>query len=452
MSRITNMTVGDPKRLILTFAFPMIITNIGQQLYNIVDTAIVGRGVGVSALASVGCTTWIYGVILWSILALTYGFSTFVSRYFGMGDKEMLNKSLAMSIILSASIGIVLTVVGLFATRPLLVLLKTPEDIIEGAAVYLYVMVSGTLAVMGYNLTSSILRAFGDGRSPLYAMIIAALLNVGLDLLFVFVIPWGVFGAALASVISQLVSFVYCFFIIKKIEFVDIKREHWHWDSHLAFELMKFSMPLGFMNAILAVGGLVLQSAVNLEGSIFIAGYTATNRLYGMFECTAIALGHAITTFMAQNYGAGNMKRVREGFTTSFIISTIFSVVVMVAMLLSGKFLLQLFIDPAEAGADISLGIAWDYLFVMLCSLIILYLLYVYRSTLQSLGSSVWSMLSGIGEFVARVAFALVLYPAFGGKSIYFVESAAWLAALVVVIPPCYYHLRRLKKNENRDQ
>lgn len=127
MSRITNMTSGNPAKLILCFAFPMIVTNIGQQLYNIVDTAIVGRGVGVSALASVGCTTWIYGVILWSILALTYGFSTFVSRYFGMGDKVMLNKSLAMSVVLSTAIGITMTVIGLLATRPLLELLKTPD-------------------------------------------------------------------------------------------------------------------------------------------------------------------------------------------------------------------------------------------------------------------------------------------------------------------------------------
>lgn len=450
MSRITNMTVGDPKKLILSFAFPIIVTNIGQQLYNIVDTAIVGRGVGMTALASVGCTTWIYGIILWSILALTYGFSTFISRYFGMGDKELLNRSLAMSTVLSVIIGIILTVVGLLATKPLLVLLKTPDDIIEGAAVYLYVMISGTFAVMGYNMTSSILRAFGDGKSPLIAMIIAALLNVGLDLLFIMVIPWGIFGAALASVISQLVSFIYCLVCIKRIEYVDIKKEYWKWDGFLARELLVFSLPLGIQNAILSVGGLVLQGAVNLEGSIFIAGYTATNRLYGMFECTAIALGHAITTFISQNYGSGNIKRVKQGFKTSFIIAVIFSIVVMAVMMVSGKFLLKLFIDPLEPGADVSLDIAFKYLFVMLCSLVILYLLYVYRSTLQAVGTSFWSMLSGFAEFLARVLFAICLYPIWGKTTIYFVESAAWLAALLVVIPPCYYHLKKLKKDNQK--
>lgn len=449
MSRITDMTVGNPKKLILTFAFPMIITNIGQQLYNIVDTAIVGRGVGVNALAAVGCTTWIYGVILWSILALTYGFSTFISRYFGMGNKEMLNRSLVTSVTLSVILTVVFTAVGLLAGRPLLELLKTPPEIIDDAALYLNTMIAGTAAVMGYNLTSSVLRAFGDGKSPLIAMIIAALLNVGLDVLFVVIIPWGVFGAAFASVISQLVSFIYCIVCIKKIEYIDIKKEYWQWDGALAKELLKFGMPLGLMNATLAVGGLVLQAAVNLEGSIFIAGYTATNRLYGMFECTAIALGHAITTFISQNYGSGNMQRVKEGFKASFVISVLFSIAVTAVMMVSGRFLLSLFIDSAEAGAEESLDIAFKYLFVMLCSLIILYLLYVYRSTLQAVGNSNWSMLSGFAEFLARVLFAIVLYPLWGAASIYFVESAAWLAALLVVIPPCYCHLKRLEKSSD---
>lgn len=451
MSRVTNMTVGDPKKLILTFSLPIIVTNIGQQLYNIVDTAIVGRGVGMNALAAVGCTTWIYGIILWSILAITYGFSTFVSRYFGMGDKELLNRSLAMSIVLSSLLALFFTVVGIIVTRPVLELLNTPPEIIDDAALYLYVMIGGTVPVMGYNLTSSVLRAFGDGKSPLIAMIIAALLNVGLDILFVMVIPWGVFGAAIASVIAQLVSFIYCVACIKKIEHVELKKEYFKWDGTLAKELIKFSIPLGLMNATLAVGGLVLQAAVNLEGSIFIAGYTATNRLYGMFECTAIALGHAITTYMSQNFGAGNTERVKKGFRTSFVIAVIFSLIVMAVMLLSGKFLLQMFIDPTEAGADLSLDIAFKYLLVMLYSLVILYLLYVYRSTLQAIGTSFWSMLSGFAEFAARVFFAKVLYFSWGSESIYFVESAAWLAALVTVIPPCYYHLRKLKKKHEAD-
>ena len=444
MSRITNMTSGSPAKLILNFAFPMIITNIGQQLYTIVDTAIVGRGVGVSALAAVGCTTWIYGLVLWSILALTYAFSTFISRFFGMGNKEKLNKYLGTSILLAIIITIILTVAGILATRPLLEVLKTPEDIIDDAAIYLYVMIGGTFAIMGYNLTSSVLRAFGDGRTPLIAMIISAVLNVGLDILFVMVIPWGVLGAAFASVISQFISFIYCCFQIKSIEMVDLKKSDFCPDFHVMKEMIVFSIPLGFQNAILAVGGIVLQGAVNLEGSIFIAGYTATNRLYGMFECTAIALGNAITTFMSQNFGAGKNDRVKAGFRVSSVILLVLSLIVMCLMLVSGKFFLSLFISADEVGATESLGIAFKYLFVMLLSLPVLYLLYLYRSTLQALGNSFWSMLSGIAECVMRIIFATYIYSSFGTVSIYFVETAAWLGALIVVIPPCYYHLKKL--------
>ena len=445
MSKVINMTSGSPSKLILTFAFPAIITNIGQQLYLNVDTAIVGRGVGVSALAAVGCTGWIYGLILWFIMALTTAFSTFVSRYFGMNDKNAVNRCLALSSVLSLIIGVILTVLGIVTARPLLEIMNTPSDIIKDAENYLYIMVSGTVILMGYNLTSAILRAFGDSRSPLVAMIISAILNIVLDLIFVMVFKWGVSGAAIASVISQLVSFLYSFIVILKIDFVEIKKEHFNPDFALIKSMLFFSLPIGFQNAILSVGGMVLQATVNLEGSIFIAGYTATNRLYGMFECTAIALGSAITTFMSQNFGANKPERLRRGFKTSFVIVVVFSIVVALFMLLSGKFLLSIFIDPEEAGALTSLAIAYKYLFIMLLSLPILYLIYLYRSTLQAIGNAFWSMLSGVAEFVVRVLFATIIYDTFSTECIYYVESSAWIGALLVLIIPAHYYLKRIE-------
>ncbi len=443
MSKIINMTSGSPTKLILTFALPAIITNIGQQLYLNVDTAIVGRGVGVSALAAVGCTGWIYGLILWAVMALTTAFSTFVSRYFGMNDKEAVNKCLAASTVLSVIIGVIFTVAGIVTAEPLLKAMNTPSDILDDALIYLYVMVSGTLVVMGYNLTCAILRAFGDSRSPLNAMIISAILNIVLDLIFVMVFKWGVFGAAIASVISQFVSFIYSLFVILKIDFVKIKKEDFCLDFTLVKNMLVFSLPLGFQSIILSIGGIVLQSTINLEGSIFIAGYTATNRLYGMFECTAIALGSAITTFVSQNFGAGKPERVKKGFKVSFVIVTAFSVAVSVIMLISGKFLLTLFIDPKEKGADLSLEIAYKYLFIMLLSLIILYLIYLYRSLLQAIGNSFWSMMSGVNEFIVRFLFATSIYDIWGTECIYYVETAAWLGALLILIIPTHIYLKK---------
>ena len=225
MGRTKDMTVGNPFKLILTFAFPLILTNLGQQLYMIVDASIVGRGVGVKALAAVGATDWSYWVILWTITTMTQGFATFVSRYFGEKNFEKMNKAVSMSVLLSAIVAFVLTVAGLFLTRPVLELLKTPADIIDDSATYLYVMIGGSLAVAGYNMTASILRALGDGKTPMIAMIIAAVLNIGLDALTVFVFKWGVLGAALASVCSQLIAFFYCYRQIAKVEFIRLDKE-----------------------------------------------------------------------------------------------------------------------------------------------------------------------------------------------------------------------------------
>ncbi len=438
MSRVKDMTGGSPARLILTFAFPLMLTNIGQQFYMIADAAIVGRGVGVKALAAVGSTDWSYWLILWTVSALTQGFATFISRYFGMKDYRIMNKAIAMSALLCAAIGIFLTAAGLAAADPLLRILKTPEDIIDGAGLYLSTMIAGTLIVTAYNMAASVLRAFGDGRTPLIAMIIAAVLNVALDMLFVFVFKWGIFGAAIASVIAQLVSFLYCLHRILKLEFVELKKEYWKPDADMIRELLAFGSPLALQHIVIAIGGMILQSTINMQGSIFVAGYTAQNKLYGLLESTAISLGFAFTTYSAQNYGAGNTERVKAGVRTAVKISVLMAVGVGAVMALAGTYLLRLFIDSGEAGAAEALRIADHYLLIMSLSLTILYLLNIYRSALQSVGVSLWSMISGFAEFAVRVAMArAALIPA-NTEILYYIEPSAWLGALLLVAVPYY--------------
>ena len=314
MSNIKNMTAGNPLKLILTFAFPLILTNIGQQFYMIADSSIVGRGVGVKALASVGAADWIYWLILWSVIGITQGFATYVSRYFGEGDYRTMNKVIVHSIVLSALTGICFTTAGILATKPLLVVLKTPSDIMSGTMVYLYTMISGTLVVTAYNMAASILRAFGNSRAPLIAMIIAALTNIGLDLLFVLVFKWGIFGAAIASIIAQAVSFVYCIFQIRKIECVKIVKEDFKIDFIMSKDLLFLGFPLAVQNMLISVSGIVLQSTINLQGSIFVAGYTATNKLYGLLECSAISLGLAANTYFSSDVFKGYVEDYEKTF------------------------------------------------------------------------------------------------------------------------------------------
>ena len=444
MKRVTNMTEGSPLKLILLFAIPLIFTNLGQQLYMIVDASIVGRGVGVKALAAVGSTDWSYWLILWTITGLTQGFGVFVSRYFGEKDYDKMNRSITMSTILCVVIGAVLTLIGVLAARPLLILLEIPADILDGAVTYLTTMISGTLIVIAYNMAASILRAFGDGRSPLVAMLIAGLMNIGLDLLFVLVFHWGIFGAAIATVSAQLVSFLYCLVKISKIEYVSLAKANWVPDGKMIKELLLFGLPLALQYIVIAGSGMVMQSTINQHGSLFVAGYTASNKLYGLLESSAISLGFAFSTFFAQNYGAGNKQRVRNGVRTGVKLSILLALGVTVVMLLIGKYLLQAFINAGEAEGPVVLEIAQHYLLVMAAFLVVCYLIHVYRNALQAMGTSIWSMVSGFAECGVRILMAKGVVSLLGSEVLFYIEPFAWLGALLFIMIPYYIYRKKL--------
>lgn len=438
------MTVGSPTKHLLKFAFPLIVTNLGQQLYMIVDAAIVGRGVGVRALAAVGATDWIYWLILWTVTGVTQGFSTYISRYFGEKNYRSMNKSIAGSILLCAAMGVIFTTAGLVCARPLLVLLRTPEDILGDATLYLTTMIVGTAIVIAYNMAASILRALGDGRTPLIAMVIAALLNIGLDCLFVFAFGWGIFGAAMASVLSQLVAFAFCLLRICKIECVKIGTDAFRVGKKNLLGMLLFGLPVAAQYILISLGGIILQSSINTQGSAFIAGYTATNKVYGLLESSSLSLGLAVSTFLAQNYGAGLIDRVRKGLARALVIVSLFAVGVTAIALPLRRSVLSLFIDSADTVGGDALDIAEHYMTIVLSCLIILYLLHIYRNALQAIGVSAWSMVSGALEFVARVVMSKVVINYIGSDALFISEPVAWLGALLGVMLPYFWYARKL--------
>lgn len=448
MNRVINMTEGNPLRLMLVFMLPLMAANFGQQLYMIVDAIIVGRGVGVEALAAVGATDWSYWLALWVVQALTQGFAIPISQYFGEGSHEKIRQATAMSIRLCLIIGLVMTLVCLVLGRPLLRILQTPEDIFEGASVYLLTMYGGILVVMAYNMAASILRALGDGKTPLIAILVAGITNILLDMLFVLVFHWGIFGAAIATVAAQLLAFLYCFRVLRSMELMQLQKEDWLYRRSIASRQAKLGFPLALQHILIAVGGMILQSAINRHGFVFIAGFTATNKIYGLLESSAISLGYAITTYMAQNYGAGLYDRIRRGLKSAFFVGLLLSVVVAVVMILVGRTILELFIDQASASAEETLDVAYHYLFVMSCLLPSLYLLYVFRNTLQGLGNAIAPLISGVMEFFARVSVAYLFTSLFGDELIYFAEPSAWFAAMVVLITICLQTVHRLPRSE----
>lgn len=444
MSRVTNMTSGNPAKLMIRFAVPLLLANLGQQLYMIVDAMIVGRGVGVEALAAVGATDWAYWLALWIVLALTQGFAIPISQYFGEGNHKMIQKSVAMSVRLSLMIGVPLTIVCLLIARPVLRLLKTPEAIFDMACRYLMIMFAGILIVMAFNMASAILRSLGDGKTPLIAIAIAAVTNIALDLLFVFVFGWGVAGAAIATITAQLLAFVYCFLVLRKMDLMAIQKEDWKRDPNVIRNQCFLGVPLALQHVLISVGGMILQSAINQHGFVFVAGFTATNKLYGLLESSAISIGYAITTYMAQNYGAALYERIRGGLKSAVKFAVLLSVIVSCAMILGGKWILALFVDQENARAPEVLEIAYHYLFIMSCLLCILYLLYVFRNTLQGMGNASVPFLSGVMEFCARVSVALFFSRLLGREAIFFAEPFAWLVAAVVLAVICLKKVKGL--------
>lgn len=444
MKKTTDMTVGNPTKLILTFAFPLFLTNIGQQFYMITDAAIVGRGVGVTALAAVGACDWIYWLILWAVMGFTHGFGIFVARYFGEKNYRTMNRCIAMSAWLSFGLGAVLTLIGLLTAPSLLKLLNTPGDIMDAATLYLLTMISGTVIVSAYNMAGAVLRAFGNGRTPLYAMLLAGGLNIALDLLFVVVFRWGVFGAAIASVLSQLVSVLYCVVSLRSIRQVKLGPSMWRPDYKMMGAMLRFGVPVALQYVVIAVSGIVLQSSINQQGSLFVAGFTATNKLYGLLECSAISLGLAFATYFSQNYGAGLVERVRRGMRVGLLSSIVLALVVSGLMLLCGQNLLRLFIDAEITNGAEALRIAWRYLFISSACLIILFPIQIYRNALQGMGNAMWPMISGASESVVRATMGTVGVMALGTNLLFYVEPAAWIGALLVLMLPYYYYRNKL--------
>ncbi|MDO4287214.1 MAG: MATE family efflux transporter [Eubacteriales bacterium] len=446
MDRSMNMTTGSPTKLILRLAFPLILTNLGQQLYSIMDAAIVGRGVGVEALASLGATDWVYWLVLWSITAMTQGFSALVSQTFGSGNQKDFRKAVAMSVLLCTVLGVLLTAASMLWAKPLLQVLHTPENIFAGAQTYLTAMYAGTLIVMAYNMSAAILRSVGDGKSPLIAMGLAGTFNVLFDLLFVLVFHWGIIGAAFATLLAQMIAFLYCFRIMRKSDLFQLEKEDWKVDRRVLRTLCKLGLPLALEQAVVVLGGIIAQAVINTYGYVVVAGFTATNKLHGLLDCSATALGFASSTYIGQNWGAGRLDRVKSGIRRGFVIAVALALLIMTAMILFGRQAVGLFISADAENAAQVLDTAYQYLFIMSLFLVAAYLMNLYRYSLQGLGDSVSPMLSGFFEFAARSGAAVLLPHFIGITGLFCMDGLAWTAAGIFQLICFYYDLHRIQK------
>lgn len=441
---VKDMTSGKPLKLLVSFALPLMFGNIFQQLYIIVDTIVVGKGIGVNALAALGAVDWFNWMVLGVSTGFTQGFSILIAQYFGGKKHEDLKKALAMSVFLSTLIAVATLAASQIFAKPMLIFLNTPEYILEDALSYVRVAFCGILVVMAYNLLAAILRALGDSKTPLIAMMIAAAVNVVLDVIFVIGFGWGIASAAAATVIAQAFSALYCFNVVRKIKILKLQRTDWNIQGKLCMKLLKLGMPVALQNILIAVGGLTIQSVVNQYGLHFVAGFTATNKLYGLLELAAIAFGFAVSTYTSQNIGAQKYSRIPKGIHSSLIASAVTSVIISAAVLIFGRQILSMFISGSGEQAEMTMTVARNYLNVMGTALFLLYLLHIYRNAIQGFGDTLIPMISGIVELIMRVSVVLILPAFFGEGSLYFAEFAAWVGADILLLSAYHIKMRKL--------
>lgn len=425
MNFIQDMTKGSPLKLILTFSLPMLMGNLFQQLYTMADSIIVGRFVGAEALAAIGaCGSTIY--LFFSLfLGLSAGIGIIVSQYFGAGKDTDVRRAIAGSVYLLIISSAVMTVLGIALARPVLMLLGTPEAILGNATVYFQITSAGMAAIAFYNGIASVLRALGDSKTPLIFLITAALLNIGLDLLFVPVFHWDVAGAALATILAQFVSALSCLvFSLRTNPYFRFVREDFRWNQALLKQMAYVGLPLALQNAMIAFSCVLLQGVINSFGTKIVAAFTATNRIENLVVQIYVSLHTALSSYTAQNLGAGNVDRVRTGTRCAAAITACFTFLMMLVMYLFGETFVGWFVRDSEViaiGASALKLVSWFFLFWGM--------LHIFRAVLNGAGIAGFAFVSGILEVAGRGGAAVLLtgIPFIGHWGIWAAEGVTWI-------------------------
>ncbi len=425
-----DMTKGSPTKLLLMFTLPMLLGNLFQQFYNMADTVIVGQYAGPNALGAVGAT----GAISFFIFALTFGMSSgigvVVSQLFGAGEHDKLKKAVSTSMFIMTVCAVVTGCIGILAARPIMTMLGTPALMIDDSVLYLQVTCGGLLSVALYNGVSSILRALGDSKTPLIFLSIACAINVALDLIFVIVWNMDVLGVAVATVIAQTVAGVGCFiYAIKKVPVFNIPLNEWTIDRHILRRCISLGVPVAVQNAMISVSCIVLQSVVNSFGETIVSAFTAVSRFEQLVHQPFTSLGAAIATFTGQNIGAGNVERVKKGFWSATMISTIFSLCMIPVGWMGGELIMRMFTENPDVIMEGARGIRITSLFYAPLGMI-----YVTRNILIAAGDMKFAFASGMVEVGGRVGFSkpLTYIPAIGMLSIWYTSGLTWLITAAI--------------------
>lgn len=436
-----DMTKGSPMKLILGFSVPLFFGFLFQQFYNLVDTIIVGRFLGTENLAAVGATGSVNFLIIGFCMGVCSGFSIPVSHKFGAGDPAGMRRVVANCVWLSVGFALFMTVLTTIACRFILIAMQTPKNIIDASYSYIWVIFLGIPVTFLYNMTSGIIRAMGDSRTPVIFLLMSSFINIGLDLFFIVNLQWGVQGAAWATVISQGISGLCCLLFIRtKFEILKIQKEEWAPNRHLMGTLCSMGVPMGLQYSITAIGSVILQSATNTLGSDAVAAVTAAGRINSFLSCPFDAFGSTMATYGGQNVGAGRLERIGTGLKSCVRLGAGYSVIALVVAIFLGRPLATLFLDVSEA------AIIENVRLFLICSTAFYFplaLVNIVRFLIQGMGFPTFAILAGVFEMVARTLAGFVLVPLFGFTGVCFGSPTAWIFADIFLIP-AYFHVKKV--------
>lgn len=443
-----DMTQGSPMKLILGFTVPLLLGALFQQFYSLVDTMIVGRFLGVDDLAAVGSTGSVSFLIIGFCMGVSNGFSIPVAHKFGAKDYVEMRKYVANCVWLGIGFSVVMTIATTLLCRDILIWMRTPENIIEGAYTYIRIIFLGIPVVYLYNIVAGIIRALGDSKTPVVFLVLSSLINIALDLYFIIELHWGVAGAAWATVISEGISGVCCLlYMIRKFEILHIQKEEWDADTHRMLALCNMGVPMGLQYSITAIGSVILQSATNTLGSAAVAAMTAGGRISNFLACPYEAMGSTMATYGGQNVGAGKLDRLGRGLKSCILLGAGYSVIAVFVCIFFGKSLATLFVDASETAIiqNVKTFLLWNTSFYFALALV-----NIVRFLIQGMGFPKFAILAGVLEMIARTIAAFGLVPLLGFTGACLGSPIAWVMADIFLIPAFFHVNKVLQKHTQR--
>ena len=448
-SAVKDLTEGEPAKLIFYFTLPLLAGNVFQQLFGFVDTLIVGRFLGVEALAAVGCTGPMMFLMLGFVMGMTSGFSIYTGQRFGAKDFDGIRYSVLCCISLAIISSIILAVVGVLFCRELLELIKTPPEIIDGAYSFIVIIYGGIFGFMMLQMQSNLLRALGDSKMPTVFQAVTLSINIALEPVAIIFLDLGIPGAAGATIVSLIIGNIILFWYIKsKVPILHVRREDWRFDKKVIWEHLRIGVPMGFQSSIIAIGAVVLQMALNTLGPIAVASFAAAHRVDGIAVMPMMSFGVAISAYTAQNFGAKKFARINEGVKKCIWMSCSFSVAVAIFNVFFGANIIELFV-----GAEQTQVIDYGRLFLIINGGFywVIALLFIFRFTLQGLGESIVPTIAGAMELLMRILAAIFLVDYWGYMGACFASPLAWIGACIPLTIAFMIVRKRLMKLSTDD-